>query len=127
MAGQPVKCLAIAFLAAPLGACALDVERSNLGGPRADAAQSPISDARYDRSVEGRTVIAESRYGHGSSQGPVRRNSYGRLEVRAPGGTWFECARSCTETLRKETVDFWESRGGRNDPPDGPGYLRWSR
>jgi hypothetical protein len=71
-------------------------------------------------------VHAESRYGHGSVAGPVRVGPRGRYEVRLPGGTWIECARSCGDTLRRETVDFWESRGGRNDPPDGPAYIsRW--
>ena len=73
------------------------------------------------------TVIAESRYGHGTVAGPVRQGARGQLEVRLPGGTWIGCARSCSDTLRQETVDFWEVHsGGRNAPVDGPGYLRWS-
>lgn len=70
-------------------------------------------------------VVAESRYGHGTVSGPVRAGNRGGHQVRMPGGTWLDCGKSCAETLRRETVDFWESRGGRNDPVDGPGYLRW--
>jgi hypothetical protein len=56
--------------------------------------------------VEG-VVVAESFYGHGTATAPVRRNSKGRLEVGLPGGTWYECAFSCSDTLRRQTVDFW--------------------
>lgn len=67
-------------------------------------------------------VVVESRFGHGTVSGPVRSARYGR-EVRLPGGTWIDCARSCSETLRTESVDFWENRGagsaGRIDHPDG--------
>lgn len=56
-------------------------------------------------------VVAESRYGNGSVSGPVRHARFGR-EVRLPGGTWVACRRSCSETLRVETVDFWEGGFG---------------
>lgn len=56
-------------------------------------------------------VVAESRFGNGSVTGPVRHARFGR-EVRLPGGTWVACRRSCSETLRVETVDFWESGFG---------------
>jgi hypothetical protein len=68
-------------------------------------------------------ATAESRYGTGVVAAPVRRGPHGRLEVRLPGGTWIECGRSCSETLRMETVDFWQSRGRFGDR--GPGYLRF--
>jgi hypothetical protein len=55
-------------------------------------------------------VVAESRFGHGTVSGPVRLSSTG-YEVRLPGGTWIACRRSCSETLRVESVDFWENRG----------------
>lgn len=75
-------------------------------------------------------VVAESRFGHGTVSGPVRRSRTG-YEVRMPGGTWIACRRSCSETLRVETVDFWENRGaGRNaiDTECGLlGCLRWER
>jgi hypothetical protein len=71
------------------------------------------------------SVTAESRYGHGSISGPVRRGPQGRLEVRLPGGTWLECGMSCGETLRRQTVDFWDGGPGARGGPDGPGYLRF--
>ena len=74
-------------------------------------------------------VTAESRYGTATVSGPVRRGARGRLEVGLPGGTWIECVRSCSETLRRETVDFWENHGNgnsNNSGSDGPGYFRWT-
>jgi hypothetical protein len=41
-----------------------------------------------------------------------------------PRGTWLECKRTCSETLRLATVDFWETQGP-NPPDGGPGYLRF--
>ncbi len=58
-------------------------------------------------------VVAESRFGNGTMTGPVRFARNGR-EVRLPGGTWVGCRRSCSETLRVETVDFWEGGIGGN-------------
>src|SRR5688572_28516621 len=73
-------------------------------------------------------VVAESRFGHGTVSGPVRRVRTG-YEVRMPGGTWIACRRSCSETLRVETVDFWGNRGagpGASDTECGIlGCLRW--
>ncbi len=65
---------------------------------------------RSTRGPAGDYVVAESRFGHGTVSGPVRpgRNGY---EVRTPGGSWLPCGRSCSETLRVETVDFWENKG----------------
>jgi hypothetical protein len=57
-----------------------------------------------------RHVVAESRFGHGTVSGPVRLSPNG-YEVRLPGGTWIACRRSCSETLRVESLDFWENRG----------------
>jgi hypothetical protein len=47
--------------------------------------------------------------------------------VRLPGGTWLECGISCSDTLRRETVDFWRNHGGRPGSAggDGPGYLQF--
>ena len=55
-------------------------------------------------------VVAYSRYGNGAVSGPVRAARRG-LEVRLPGGTWVGCRTSCSETLRVETVDFFENEG----------------
>ena len=70
-----------------------------------------------------RYVTAESLYGAATITGPVRVGPHGRLEVGLPGGTWIECRRSCSNTLRQETVDFWQYRDNRNGA-DGPGYLQ---
>ena len=56
-------------------------------------------------------VTAESRFGHGTVSGPVRFGRFGR-EVRLPGGTWEACKRSCSESLRVATLDFWEAQNG---------------
>ena len=70
-------------------------------------------------------ITAESLHGHGEISGPVREGPKGRLEVQTPGGTWYECAHSCSDTLRKETVDFWEAKGGGRFGTTGVGVLRF--
>jgi hypothetical protein len=60
---------------------------------------------------DGGYVTAESRFGHGTVSGPVRLARAGNYEVMLPGGTWISCGRSCAETLRVESVDFWENKG----------------
>lgn len=60
-------------------------------------------------------VVAQSRFGNATVRGAVRPTSLGP-QVQLPGGAWIYCRRSCSETLRAETVDFWEaqqSQGGR--------------
>lgn len=52
-------------------------------------------------------VIAHSRFGNGSISGAVRPAQFG-YQVRLPHGTWVDCRRSCAETLRVETIDYWE-------------------
>lgn len=69
-------------------------------------------------------VVAHSRWGHGSTSGPVRRARNG-WEVRLPRGTWIPCRRSCSEELRLATVDFWETQG-RDAPDGGPGYFNFN-
>jgi hypothetical protein len=56
-------------------------------------------------------VVAHSKFGNGSVTGPVRATRLGR-QVQLPGGTWEYCRRSCSETLRVSTVDFWENGTG---------------
>lgn len=73
-------------------------------------------------------VTAESRYGPQTITGRVRVNAQGRREVQLPGGNWIECRRSCSDTLRVETIDFWAIRDrGPGGFTDGPGYFhfRW--
>ncbi len=54
-------------------------------------------------------VVAESDYGNGRVTGAVRFTELGP-QVQTPGGNWYYCRRSCSETLRVETVDFWEAQ-----------------
>lgn len=70
-------------------------------------------------------TTAHSRFGNGSISAPVRHGSRG-LEVRLPGGTWIDCGRSCSNTLRTQTVDFWENQGGPQSKDNGPGYFRFN-
>lgn len=73
---------------------------------------SEPADARRD----GSSVTACSRYGNGCYSAPTRYGRFGR-EMRLKGGTWIDCKGSCNDTLREETVDFWETlrerSGGR--------------
>lgn len=83
---------------------------------------------RYKK--EGNYVVAESDFGHGTVSGRVRHTRVGR-QVQLPGGNWVYCVRSCSETLRVETVDFWESEkgaGSRNSSTHESGIfgkLQW--
>ena len=72
-----------------------------------------VSEAgRFKRGYnEGNYVVAESEYGNGRVAGPVRHTRLGR-QVRLPGGSWVYCSKSCAETLRVKTVDFWQSDEG---------------
>lgn len=71
-------------------------------------------------------VTAESRYGPKTISAPIRRVGADRYQVRLPGGTWFDCQVSCSETLRRETIDFWQNHGGTpGTASDGPGYFYW--
>jgi len=72
--------------------------------------------------ADGGYVVAESWWGKGTVSGPVRRGPVG-WQVRLPGGTWIDCVRSCAQTLRQQTVDFWESNGTQAKD-GGPGYFR---
>jgi hypothetical protein len=49
-----------------------------------------------------------SLYGKGCISAPVRPGQFD-YEVRLPGGTWISCARDCKQTLREQTVDFFET------------------
>ena len=61
---------------------------------------------------DGDRVTGCSRYGRGCVSGPIRPARFGQ-EVRLPGGTWYPCAGDCRETLRAETVDFWDEHQRR--------------
>ena len=81
---------------------------------------------------EGDYVVAQSKFGNGSVVGPVRRTRVG-WQVKTPGGSWLDCARSCSETLRVNTVDFWQNEQGAGergaiDQEDGllSRWLHWN-
>ena len=69
-------------------------------------------------------VVAQSHWGHGSIRGAIRQGPNG-MQVQLPRGTWIDCGRSCSQTLRQQTIDFWESNGTQAKD-GGPGYFRWS-
>lgn len=72
-------------------------------------ARSPVPDGGdYGR------VTECSRYGNGCYTAPVRRGRFGP-EMRLKGGTWIDCKGSCKDTLREETVDFWETQRERSN------------
>jgi hypothetical protein len=58
------------------------------------------------------SVTGCSRFGRGCVSAPVRRGRY-EQEVRLPGGTWYGCRGDCRDTLRAETVDFWDEHQRR--------------
>jgi hypothetical protein len=124
------RVLGLCLCGALLGGCAAAAAPSGIGlrdvgQAVAVATERNVQQARAD-GVLG-YAHADSRFGHGSVSGPVRRGPRGLLEVRMPGGTWIDCGRSCSDTLRRETVDFWENHGGPNATGDGVGYLTWRR
>jgi hypothetical protein len=119
-----MRCVLALVASLALAGCAAHAAPSHLGAGPITAPQSDVEQAAA-RGGQSPHVTAESRYGHGRVSGPVRQLARGRLEVRSPGGSWYDCGRSCSETLRRETIDFWESRGGKNDVVDGPAYFSW--
>lgn len=60
------------------------------------------------RDKDSGAVTACSRYGNGCVSGPTRQGRVER-EVRMPGGTWIGCKLDCRNTLREETVDFFDT------------------
>ena len=68
-------------------------------------------------SMAGSYVTAYSRYGNGEVRAPVRDAQFG-YQVKLPGGPWLYCEnnsllfdryRPCSETLRRQSLDFWET------------------
>ena len=56
-------------------------------------------------------VTVDSFYNPGTVTGPIRQGPLG-LQVRLPGGTWLYCGRTCGDTLRENTLDFWRQFKG---------------
>lgn len=61
--------------------------------------------AEYSRAA---VITACSTNGHGCTSAPTRRGKWG-LEMRLKGGTWIDCESDCEDTLRRQTVDFWDT------------------
>lgn len=78
----------------------------------------------YRGKAQGGYVVAESRFGNGVVRGAVRPTSLGP-QVQLPGGSWIYCRRSCSETLRAETVDFWEAQRGPGGKEQGLFIYLW--
>ncbi|MDA7946476.1 MAG: hypothetical protein MPJ78_03275 [Hyphomicrobiaceae bacterium] len=67
-------------------------------------------------------VTAYSDYGNGQVSAPVRHAQFG-YQVKLPGGPWIYCQRNslfiarifkyespCADTLRRQSIDFWETQ-----------------
>jgi hypothetical protein len=79
----------------------------------ASAEPSDAARRKQPRAAGRDTVTTESWYGHGKVTAPVR-GSGERAEVRMPGGTWIPCKQDCAQTLREESLDFWEELSKRS-------------
>lgn len=84
-------------------ACALALTVAAFAASSAEA-------GRWRGGPERDIAVAVSKHGNGTVAGPVRWTSTG-YEVRKPTGTWIACRGSCSETLRVETVDIFETNG----------------
>lgn len=54
-----------------------------------------------------RTITVESNYNADTVTGRVRTTSRGE-EVQLPSGAWIPCSFGCRDTLRSQTIDFWQ-------------------
>ena len=71
---------------------------------------SAEAEAQSRRTDEGRSQVSVcGTYNRACTSAPVRRGRNG-YEIRLPGGSWIECRANCRDTLREETVDFWETQ-----------------
>jgi hypothetical protein len=95
------KTLAGAGLTALL--VALTASTAAAGRRHRHPAQLGMDDAAYS------WITVNSNYGTapGTISAPVRPGRFG-YEVRLPGGVWVPCTTNCYDTLRHQTVDFWQ-------------------
>ena len=75
---------------------------------------------------EGGKVTACSRFGNGCITAPVRQTPDGP-QYRNKAGDWIWCGYSCAETLRVQSVDFWEQQNGLTGEGDGRLWRRLVR
>ena len=54
-----------------------------------------------------RYITVQSKYTFDTVSGCVRLGSQGP-EVQLPSGAWIPCEFGCANTLRSQTVDFWQ-------------------
>lgn len=80
--------------------------------------------AQQRRGASGGYVVAESLFGNGTVRGEVRQTSLGP-QVRLPGGSWVYCRMTCSETLRVESLDFWEARQSPGGKERGLSIYLW--
>jgi hypothetical protein len=73
-----------------------------------------------------RTVTACSAFGNGCVTARVRETQRGP-QYLSPGGAWTWCGYTCAETLRCDTVDFWEYQAGLTGPGEGRLWRRLTR
>jgi hypothetical protein len=90
------------------------------------AADSGYGYGRRAPGYGGGYVVTESWMGGGRVGGAVRRTPLGR-QVQLPGGSWIYCKRSCAETLRAETVDFWDAQISPGAREQGLLIYLWPR
>jgi len=101
----------VTWLALRLGAVALLMQGVADRAPPAVA--EPRHTGKSKRSgPDDRSVTACSRHGNGCYTAVVRRGPLGP-QMRLKGGTWIDCRGDCRETLREETVDFWDTQQER--------------
>lgn len=55
------------------------------------------------------SVTVKSDYGNGTLTAAIRKAQFG-YQVLLPGGLWYYCELTCKYTLRRESLDFWESQ-----------------
>lgn len=66
------------------------------------------SAAAEHESIKNGIVTACSKHGNGCYSAPLRETKLGP-QMRLKGGTWVYCRGDCRDSLREDTVDFWET------------------
>lgn len=77
---------------------------------------APVS-AEAREQIKNGVVTACSKYSNGCYSAPLRETRLGP-QMRLKGGTWVYCRGDCRDSLREDTIDFWETlrdSAGGND------------